>query len=246
MARSRSRSKGASSQFEPPAPSSAPPSPWQAANGWTLLFYPALLEQIEKLIAAIDAERPPLGAAAPLSANRKLLAQIRRSIFDRIPADPNAAIFQQGITLGKERRHWFRDKFGNGRFRLFFRFSTRARIIAYAWVNDEDTRRTYGAKTDAYAVFRRMLAQGNPPESWEALLAAYQDPQILQRADALLGGERSRQALLGSRARPTRRPRPDTTLAPSQEASGARARGRVRRVPSLRAPAGGRTAPAAP
>ena len=92
----------------------------------------------------------------------------------RIPIDPARPEFRQGGTLGPARKHWFRAKFGNGRFRLFFRYSTAAKIIILAWVNDSDTLRTYGAKTDAYAVFKTMLDKGNPPEDWDALLKASQ------------------------------------------------------------------------
>lgn len=49
---------------------------------------------------------------------------------------------------------------GNGRFRLFFRYHGKARLIVYAWVNDSETLHTYGSRTDAYAVFRRMLDSG--------------------------------------------------------------------------------------
>jgi toxin YhaV len=38
-------------------------------------------------------------------------------------------------------------------------------------VNDAQTKRAYDSKTDAYRVFRRMLESGNPPDSWERLLA---------------------------------------------------------------------------
>ena len=72
-----------------------------------------------------------------------------------------------GRTTAKaeHRKHWFRAKFGAGRFRLFFRYSTRAKIIVFAWVNDEATLRTYGARSDAYAVFRKMLDKGDPPDA---------------------------------------------------------------------------------
>ena len=54
----------------------------------------------------------------------------------------------------------------------FFRYDSRTRILIYAWVNDAETLRTYGAKTDAYAVFERMLDMGHPPDDWATLLAA--------------------------------------------------------------------------
>ena len=80
--------------------------------------------------------------------------------------------FRLGGTLGAENKHWFRDKFGNGRFRLFFKFDTRSKVIIYAWVNDENSLRAYSAKTDTYAVFAKMLRKDNPPATWAELLAA--------------------------------------------------------------------------
>lgn len=80
------------------------------------------------------------------SANAKLLAAIHTLIFQTVPADPTAASFRQGSTLGGDRKHWFRAKFGNGRFRLFFRYSSTAKIIVFVWVNDQSTLRTYGFK----------------------------------------------------------------------------------------------------
>lgn len=103
--------------------------------------------------------------------------------FERIPQDPGSERYRQGGTLGGGYKHWFRDKFGNGRFRVFFRFDSRAKIIVYAWVNDETTLRTCGAKSDAYAVFAAMLASGNPPDSRTALLAACNTPEVLKRLD---------------------------------------------------------------
>jgi len=53
---------------------------------------------------------------------------------------------------------------------LFFRFHTRSRLIVLGWVNDTDTKRAYGSKTDAYRVFQSMLASGHPPDDWDVLL----------------------------------------------------------------------------
>ena len=91
--------------------------------------------------------------------------------------------YRQGNTLGSEHRHWFRAKLF-GRFRLFFRYDSRSRIIVYAWVNDEHTLRQRGGRTDPYEVFRRMLAAGNPPSEWTALLENCRElpPDILPSA----------------------------------------------------------------
>jgi toxin YhaV len=86
-----------------------------------------------------------------------------------IPQDPTREDYRQGSTLGAEHRHWFRAKFFQ-QYRLFFRFHSEARLIVYAWVNDEDTKRAYGSADDAYRVFRKMLASGQPPGDWDQLL----------------------------------------------------------------------------
>ena len=44
-------------------------------------------------------------------------------------------------------------------------------MIVLAWVNDDTTLRAYESPSDAYAVFRKMLNRGNPPDSWSDLLA---------------------------------------------------------------------------
>ena len=141
-------------------------------NGWTILAHPLLLDQLERLTATVEVAKAKNPAGYRSSANAKLLATINDLVFVQVPADPTAAIYRQGSTLGDALKHWFRAKFGNGRFRLFFRFSTQAKIIIFAWVNDETTLRTYGAKTDAYKVFKSMLDSGNPPDDWKALFGA--------------------------------------------------------------------------
>lgn len=132
------------------------------------------MQQLEKLVPAAAREKSEDPRNYANRANSKLLRAISEIALRRIPADPTNARYRLGETLGAEKKHWFRDKFGNGRFRLFFRYDSRAKIIVYAWVNDEKSLRTYGARTDAYTVFSKMLANGNPPHDWDGLLAACQ------------------------------------------------------------------------
>ena len=143
-----------------------------AVNGWQLFAHPLFLDQLDKLASAVERARTKDPRGWRRSANAKLLAALRQLVFETIPQDPTRAEYRQGGTLGDARKHWFRAKFGNGRFRLFFRYSTTAKIIIFAWVNDSNTLRTYGSKSDAYAVFKSMLDKGNPPEDWDALLEA--------------------------------------------------------------------------
>jgi toxin YhaV len=92
-------------------------------------------------------------------------------IFDTVPSDPNREEYRQGNTMGTEFRHWRRAKIGR-RFRLFVRFDSKTRIILFAWVNDENTLRSSGSKSDPYVVFQRMLERGHPPDDWAALVTA--------------------------------------------------------------------------
>ena len=139
------------------------------ANGWRLFQYPLFENQLKNLTEAVEElliSQPDTYREHPKA---KLLATIHRHVTEIIPRDPNAPEFRQGDTLGPDNRHWFRAKFQQ-RYRLFFRFSTKDRVIVYVWVNDEFTLRKAGSKTDAYAVFKSMLNAGNPPRTLEALL----------------------------------------------------------------------------
>lgn len=151
-------------------------------NGWTIYAHPLLLDQLEKLTTAVEKARAKDPQSWTRTANAKVLAAIRSLMLETVPSDPTRPEYRQGGTLGAARKHWFRAKFSNGRFRLFFRYDSRSKVIIYAWVNDETTLRIYGSKSDAYAVFKGMLDKGNPPDDWPALLQAATD---MARQDAL-------------------------------------------------------------
>lgn len=150
-------------------------------NGWQVFAHPLFLDQIEKLTAAVGrAEvKDPKGFQRP--ANAKVLAALRKLMLETIPSDPTRAEYRQAATLGADRKHWFRAKFGGQRFRLFFRYNIAAKIIIFAWVNDTETLRTYGAKTDAYAAFRSMLDRDTPPDDWDALLKEAAEAAAVKR-----------------------------------------------------------------
>lgn len=152
-------------------------------NGWTILAHPLFLDQLEKLVEAVEALKAKKPDQYQKSANTKLLAALNKLVFQAIPADPSATVYRQGSTLGDAYKHWFRAKFGNGRFRLFFRYDSTAKVIIFAWVNDDTTLRTYGAKTDAYKVFKGMLDDGDPPDEWATLKKAASDQAALDRLE---------------------------------------------------------------
>src|SRR6266853_1601763 len=138
-------------------------------TGWRLVQYVLFENQLNKLTEAVgqlSISQPDIYKEHPKT---KLLATIHRYVMESIPLNPNAPEFLQGDTFGPDNRHWFLAKLHH-RYRLYFRFSTKDRVIVYDWVNDEFTLRKAGSKTDAYAVFKSMLTAGDPPRTLEALL----------------------------------------------------------------------------
>lgn len=157
-------------------------------GGWEVYAHPQFLDQLEALTAAVERARrkDPVGYRSGRDA--KMLAAVLKLAFEDIPADPAHKRFEQGETLGPARKHWRRAKFYQ-QYRLFFRFSSAANVIVLAWVNDEQTRRAYGSKTDAYATFAKMLKAGHPPDNWEALLASAKRPEARSRLADILPSE---------------------------------------------------------
>lgn len=139
-------------------------------NGWTIFSHPLFLEQIEGLTQQVEAlkKKNPTGYTQK-NASKRLVA-IARLVFDVIPQDPSRPEYRQGSTLGEGHKHWFRAKFFQ-QYRLFFRYHAQAKVIVFAWVNDEGTKRAYESSDDAYRVFRKMLESGHPPDDWVQLLA---------------------------------------------------------------------------
>lgn len=141
--------------------------------GWHLLFHECWVAQLQKLSAAADRAQAQDPKGYQANANVKLLNALSALIFETIPRDPSRDGCRQGNTMGPVFRHWRRAKIGR-RFRLFFRFDSKTRIIIFAWVDDENTLRSSGAKTDPYVVFQKILKSGHPPDDWDALLVASQ------------------------------------------------------------------------
>lgn len=151
-------------------------------NGWALFAHPIFLDQLEALTAQVEAleRKDPVGYVKKNATKR--LAAIAKLAFEVIPQDPTRPEYRQGNTLGDEHKHWFRAKFFQ-QYRLFFRYHARGRVIVYAWVNDEDTKRAYDSADDAYRVFRRMLESGHPPDDWDQLLVeARKESQRMQES----------------------------------------------------------------
>ena len=142
-------------------------------NGWSIYSHPLFLAQLQVLTDQVEAlkQKDPKGYKKKNASKR--LAAITKLAFEVIPQDPTRVEFRQGGTLGEDHKHWFRAKFFQ-QYRLFFRYHMPSKVIVFAWVNDDNTKRAYDSSSDAYLVFRKMLESGHPPNNWDRLLAECQ------------------------------------------------------------------------
>ena len=138
-------------------------------NGWTIFAHTLFLNQVAALTQQVEGlkRKDPKGFIKK-NATKRLVA-IAKLAFEVIPQDPARTEYRQGNTLGDDYKHWFRAKFFQ-QYRLFFRYHAATKLIVYAWVNDEDTKRAYESGDDAYRIFRKMLESGHPPDDWDLLL----------------------------------------------------------------------------
>ena len=143
-------------------------------NGWGLYYYRAFKAALDELEAQVTrlADLDPIGYKT--HPKTKLLASVFNAVTQWVPANPGAAEFRLGKTLGPGNGNWRRVKKGMpDRYRLFFRFaSSPVKVIVYVWFNDEDTLRKSGSKSDVYETFKRMLGRGSVPSSIAELLVA--------------------------------------------------------------------------
>jgi len=155
-----------------------------AIHGWTIFAHPLFLTQIEALARQVEIlkQNDPAGYVNKNASKR--LAAITKLAFDAIPQDPTRPEYRQGGTLGDDHKHWFRAKFFQ-QYRLFFRYHAPSKVIVYAWVNDEDTKRAYESSDSAYRVFHKMLESGHPPDERDQLLAeAQKESRRMQESSA--------------------------------------------------------------
>jgi toxin YhaV len=127
------------------------------------------LAQVQALAQHVETlqRKDPVGYVNKNATKR--LSAITQLAFDTIPQDPTRSEYRQGNTLGGQHKHWFRAKFFQ-QYRLFFRYHAGSKVIVFAWVNDDQTKRAFESSDDAYRVFRKMLESGHPPDDWDQLL----------------------------------------------------------------------------
>jgi len=138
-------------------------------HGWHLFAHPLFLAQVQTLSQQVETlqRKDPVGYVNKNATKR--LSAITQLAFDTIPQDPTRSEYRQGNTLGGQHKHWFRAKFFQ-QYRLFFRYHAGSKVIVFAWVNDDQTKRAFESSDDAYRVFLKMLESGHPPDDWDQLL----------------------------------------------------------------------------
>lgn len=142
-------------------------------NRWTVFAHPLFLAQLEVLTRQVEGlKQKDLVGFTKKNATKRLAAIVKLA-FEVIPQDPSRTEYRQGSTLGEDHKHWFRTKFFQ-QYRLFFRYHASSKVIVFAWVNDDDTKRAFESSDDAYRVFKKMLESGQPPDDWDHLLAEAQ------------------------------------------------------------------------
>jgi len=83
-------------------------------------------------------------------------------MLESCQAPLNREEYRQGNTMGPAFRHWRRAKMGR-RFRLFFRFDSKTKIIIFACVNDENTLRVLWQQERPVCLPR--FRSGHPPDN---------------------------------------------------------------------------------
>jgi toxin YhaV len=161
---------------------SAPDPPPVVRNGWQIYVWGEFRQTWTRLraeVARLEASDPANYKRHPTTI---FLRDLRDIVLSQVPANPDDKRYRLGTTLGPAYRHWRRVKF-RGRFRLFFRYSSKHKAIFFVWLNDEKTLRKDGSRTDVYAVFRTMLERKQPPTDWANLIAAckkWLEPEIAE------------------------------------------------------------------
>jgi toxin YhaV len=154
------------------SPARSKSDPALEINGWQIFAHSPLLDQLDRLVAAVARERAKKPQSYRGLASFKLLAALSRLSFEAIPQDPTWPEYREG-------RCWpafpslvscqVRRNSGSA-----FSSVTAPRQEPSSTPASTTGRRfgTDGSKVDAYAVFAAMLKRGNPPDDWDALLAA--------------------------------------------------------------------------
>ncbi|CSI50242.1 Toxin YhaV [Shigella sonnei] len=95
----------------------------QRVNGWALYAHPCFQETYDALVAEVETLKGKV-------------AVVHKVIEEHITVNPSSPAFRHGKSLGSgKNKDWSRVKFGAGRYRLFFRYSEKEKVIILGWMN---------------------------------------------------------------------------------------------------------------
>ncbi len=139
----------------------------QGVNGWALYAHPCFQETYDALVAEVETLKGKDPENYQRKAATKLLAVVHKVIEEHITVNPSSPAFRHGKSLGLgKNKDWSRVKIGARSVIVSSFVIVKKRAHHSARMNDENTLRTYGKKTDAYTVFSKMLKRGHPPADW--------------------------------------------------------------------------------
>ncbi len=142
-------------------------------HGWNLLFHEGLIEQLQKLQAAARRAQAQDPQGFESNANVKLFNALAQLMLETVPSDPNRDEYRQGNNMGPAFRHWRRAKLGR-RFRLFFRFDSKTRIIIFMAIKEAQTYFAERQERADLTEFDAVMARtgGEPPREGDRILLA--------------------------------------------------------------------------
>lgn len=158
-----------------------------AGQSWELWVHSIFDQQLSDLMAEVDrlkASKPHTFGSHP---SALLLQCVRDAVIKHVPNNPLDREFQLGDELraaGLKIDPRFRDSMGHWRRvkkrlpqrrRLFFWARSDKNRVVYVWLNDEDSLREEGSRSDVYRVFCELLRAGKVPNDFEELCAAARD-----------------------------------------------------------------------
>jgi len=149
-------------------------------GGWTILYHPVFGDRLRALkdrVKQLKATLPPVEFAR--HPDLKLLSAVNTLISKTIPADPNAREFMLKANLSKFRR--VKGHGLAGRHRMFYVFMHQSKTIIFLYLNDSDTLRKDGAKTDPYEVFKNLVESKNIGKDFDANLKQWKAAHSEQR-----------------------------------------------------------------
>jgi toxin YhaV len=134
---------------------------------WSIFYFKLYAETIRQLTQDVLelSKKDPSGFSD--HNKTKLLHKLYKMTFEDIPADPAHDKYRCTGSLGSH-KSWRRAK--HKRYRLFFKFSSDKKSIAYVWFNDSTSIRRSGDKADVYNVFLKMLQNNKVPSSFADIL----------------------------------------------------------------------------